>query len=143
MTKLDRIIKNINQDKTLLKKINNESFYSIESFIESANRYIKAIKEGRMICSIDTVSASGMSCTIKFLECSKGKDKFNYLNFFMFFKILDFTPANRHSHYFRISGCGMDMIFHTNYTIIHKLTRLGFINNKQCQNLAQQTPNVI
>ena len=58
-------------------------------------------------------------------------------------KTLGFSPANKNSNYFRIYGCGMDMIFHTNYTIIHKLARLGFLNKKECESLAQNTPQTI
>ena len=98
-----------------------------------------------MICNIDSVSASGMSRTIKFLSCEKSKreNRFMYLNYFVLFRVLGYTVAGKYGSYFRVSGCGMDMIFHTNYTIIHKLQRLGFISKKQCNHLAQQTPTVI
>lgn len=62
--------------------------------------------------------------------------------FFTLFMSLGFSEVNR-SGYFRISGCGVDMIFHTNYTIIHNLRSLGFISKKECSHLAQQTPNII
>lgn len=144
MRKNDRIKQNIANNKEISKKLQNESFYSEDQFIKDAERYIKAIKEGRMICNIDKVSASGMSRTLKFLSCGKGSQgNYMYLNYFVFFRILGFSPADSHSHYFRIHGCGMDMVFHTNYTIIHQLHRLGFISKKQCSNLAQQTPNCI
>jgi hypothetical protein len=61
----------------------------------------------------------------------------------MLFTILGFTKSRSNDFYFSIGGCGMDMIFHTNYTIIHRLHRLGFINKKQCDFLAQQTPTTI
>jgi len=148
MKKKERILKAIEEDIVnipIMKVIKKESYFSTESFHESCERYINAIKEGRMICSIDAVSNSGMSRTIKFLECKKYKNRseYGYLNFFMLFKILGYLPSGRYSDYFRIYGCGMDMIFHTNYTIIHRLKRLGFISKKQCERLAQQTPSVI
>ena len=96
-----------------------------------------------MINSIDSVSSSGMSRTIKFLSCEKSKTNFYYRNYFGFFLALGYTPKNDRSNYFRISGCGMDMIFHTNYTIIHRLTRLGFLTKKECSILAQKTPSTI
>ena len=37
----------------------------------------------------------------------------------------------------------MDMIFHTNYSIIRKLGNLGFITKGQVRKLEQQTPTVI
>lgn len=124
--------------------INGIAYYSEDEFLNDARRYIKAIKEGRMICSIGSVAPSGMSRTIKFLECSKhkGEPRYNYLNFYAFFMVMGFrSPTD--SDYFRIHGCGMDMIFHTNYTIIHRLRTLGFLTNKQCEQLAQKTPTVI
>jgi hypothetical protein len=117
-----------------------------ERFEEHASRYIKAIKEGRMICSIGSVSASGMSRTIKFLEmakCSKPYRKpYVLLNFYEFFQMIGYAVV-KDSDYFRIHGCGMDMVFNTNYSIIQLLHLLGFINRKTCEELAQQTPSVI
>jgi hypothetical protein len=59
------------------------------------------------------------------------------LNFYAFFGALGFTESGNG---FRISGCGMDMVFHTNYSIIHKLQKLGFIDMKKRDVLAQKTP---
>ena len=142
MKKIDKILINITKDKELNKRIINDQYASGIDFINNAQRYIKAIKEGRMICNIDKVSQSGMSRNIKFLECSKGKTKYNYLNFYSLFVLLGFQKVNN-TNTFRINGCGMDMIFHTNYTIIHKLYRLGFMSKAQCEDLAQRTPTII
>ena len=138
------------QEKIEMNVVNNLGLSNVEKygcsevglFVDAAKRYIKAIKEGRIICNIDTVSSSGMSRTIKFLECSKGRNGYNYLNFYKFMIDLGFTPVKQ-KNTFRISGCGMDMIFHTNCTIINNLHRLGFINKKQCTELEQKTPSVI
>lgn len=107
-------------------------------------RIVKAIKEGRVVCSIGSVSSSGMSRTIKFVVCMKHKDsyRYSYRNFYAFFSALGYRKSNNRD-YFRISGCGMDMIFHTNYTNIHYMRNLGIITQKQCNYLAQQTPTVI
>ena len=144
-TKHQKITVNINNDKQLLKLINSNSYTSIDSFIENGERYIKAIKERRVICNIASVSTFGMSRSIKFLECAKNTKykTYSYLNFYTLFKHLGFTESRGKNGCFTISGCGMNMIFHTNYTIIHKLHRLGFITKKECANLAQQTPTVI
>lgn len=139
--KHQRIQLKIESNKEVLKDLNKVSHYELERFIEDGIRYIKAIQQGRMINCIGSVSSSGMSRTIKFMECGKGKYNHNYLNFFAFFKGLGYNPDN--NGYSRISGCGMDMIFYTNYTIIHRLQRLGFISKKQCSKLAQQTPQTI
>lgn len=141
MTKRERITKKI-EASSLIKVIDKRDHTDISGFIRNADRYIKAIKEGRVICSIGSVSSSGMSRTIKFLECNKGTTGYNYLNFYMLFDILGYQKV-KDSDYFRVHGCGMDMVFHTNYTIIHNLYGLGFINKKQCDILAQQTPSAI
>lgn len=132
----------INGNKELTKGINKVSYYSTEQFINDANRYIKAIKEGRMCCIINSVSRSGMSRKIRFVECGKGKDKYYYMNFFAFFTALGFSRG-KDSNFFIINGCGMDMIFHTNYTIIHRLSRLGFITGEECERVCQMTPPVL
>ena len=140
-------MKNIEAIKVnISKEINfaKLNYYNIDNFISDSKEYISAIREGRMINSIGSVSGSGMSRTIKFLACYKNRTgkQYYYRNFFAFFKSLDFSPV-KDSDYFRINGCGMDMIFHTNYTIIHRLKRIGFITKKQCERLAQMMPNTI
>jgi len=136
------ITKNIIKDLNL-STVENYGSTEVDIFIQSAKRYIKAIKQGRVICNIESVSASGMSRTIKFLECNGSTKKgFNYLNFYQFFTQLGFTKV-KNSNTFRINGCGMDMVFHTNYTIMHQLCRYGFITKKECANLAQKTPSII
>ena len=147
MNKQERIIKNIKNDKGLLKAILKHSYTTneaenIQDFVNNAERYIKAIKQGRVICNIDKVSASGMSRNIKFLECSGKGNNYRYFNFFLLFKMLGYTQV-KDTDTFRINGCGMDMIFHTNYSNMHILCRLGFISKKQCNVLAQATPSII
>lgn len=135
---------NIEEIDAIVKKYNKKNDYPMErnSFIDHALRYIYAISQGRMICSIGSVSKSGMSRTIKFLEMSKGENKHFLYNFYQFFDALGYTKI-KDSDYFRIGGCGMDMIFHTNYTIIHDLKRLGFINQDECSTLAQASPHIV
>lgn len=130
--------------EAIIKGYNKKNDYPIEeaTFIDHALRYIKAIKEGRMICSIGSVSKSGMSRTIKFLEMSKGENKHFLYNFYQFFDALGYTKI-KDSDYFRIGGCGMDMIFHTNYSIIHDLKRLGFIDKQESDTLAQASPHIV
>lgn len=125
-----------------LSNVENYGSSEVKDFIRNAKRYIKAIKQGRVICNIDSVSASGMSRTLKFLECSGSiKNGFSYLNFYTLFDNLGFTKV-KNSSYFRVNGCGMDMVFHTNYAIIHNLKNLGFLTKKEADILAQKTPSV-
>lgn len=143
MKKSEKIRQNIESDNELSKIFKKSEFYDSESFIENAQRYIKAIKQRRVICNIYSVSKSGMSRTIKFMECQKvsGRNEYSYLNFYSLFHMLGYNPDRQ--GYSRITGCGMDMIFYTNYQIIHRLYKLGFITRNQCDILAQNTPQVI
>lgn len=138
-----QLIEAINADKDIQKAIKKMVYGpSNEDIIRNAVQYIKAIKEGRMCCVIHKVSSSGMSRNISFHECDGKRGKYHYYNFNLFFLLMGYTQV-RNEFSFRIGGCGMDMIFHTNYTIIHRLYRLGFITKKQCEELAQMTPTVL
>lgn len=144
MKKQEKIIKNVQSDKELMKTIAKVNIYTEHHFYDDAVRYIKAIKDNRMVCIIPHVSSSGMSRIVKFHECKKidKTSKYRYYNFFAFFLSLGYTP-DRSRFGFKVNGCGMDMVFHTNYTIIHRLGRLGFLNKKEVDTLAQQTPEVL
>ena len=144
MTKKEKILQNINADKQLCKAIGPHTYYDANDFYNAAVRYVKATKDRRMCCSIASVSYSGMSRTMRFVELSKSRGKgYQVLNFWMLFKCLGFTPARSNDGYFSISGCGMDMVFNTHYEIVRELYRLGFLTKAQCQDLEQITPHVI
>lgn len=116
---------------------------STDDFISHARRYIKACKEKRLMCSIGSVSQSGMSRTLKIVEMDKTHSKqFSVYNFYQLYDVLGYQKV-KDSDYFRINGCGMDMVFATNYGVIHTLHRLGLINKRTCESLAQNTPHVI
>jgi len=133
------VIKKIEANKELMKNINSLNHYNIENFIRDAKDYINAIKTGRMLSIIEHVSSSGMSRIIKFHSFQGGKGRGYYRQYSCLFIALGYKQAKGYEG-FRINGCGMDMVFHTNYSIIHNLKRLGLINNEQCSHLAQQTP---
>ena len=141
MRKLETIRKNVVKELNL-SSVEEYGTTDVDAFINDAKRYKKAIKEGRAICFIDSVSKSGMSRTIKFLECNKGRTQYNYMTFFFLFSSLGFSSV-KNSDYFRVYGCGMDMVFHTNYTICHNLQRLGIMSKKECEILSQKTPTTI
>lgn len=144
-TKNTAILADLEANKEFQKNLKKLSHHTSESFLRDARQYVKAIKEGRMICTIGSVSSSGMSRTMKFVSCEKGiKGGRNwYSNYFCLFVALGFTESRAKDHYFSIGGCGMDMVFHTNYTIIHRLHRFGIITKKECESLCQMTPGVI
>ena len=130
----------------VLKNYNKKNTYEIdmETFLGHANRYIEAIKENRMICSIGSVSKSGMSRTIKFLEMKKNdaSNQRSLKNPYQFLHALGYSKI-KNSDSFRSARCGMDMIFNTNYTIMHDLKRLGLVSDEECRTLAQKTPSIV
>lgn len=145
-----KVLNNILKDKALVKNIDKTMTYGnitveekIINFIDDAKSYIKAIKDARMINSVASVSSSGMSRQIKFLACTKGKQGYNYYNFYNLFISLGYSESKNNSGYFSISGCGMDMIFATNYNNMHTFKRIGLITSKECAILAQKTPTTI
>ena len=116
-----------------------DHYYGIEkeeSFLNCAKDYISAIRQKRMICIIKSVSKSGMSRVLKFHSFEKPYIR----NYYSLFIALGYKKVDNG---FRVSGCGMDVIFHTNYTIIHRLHLLGLISKKERDLLAQRTPTNI
>lgn len=140
---MKNLILNIEQNKELLKRLNAEQHYSIDQFIKDGKEYVSAIKQGRTFCTIPHVSKSGMSRVIKYTTCQRSNGRFYYRNYICFMRCLGYSENKSYWGGFNIGGCGMDMNFATNYNIIHKLHRLGFITKKSCDSLAQQTPSVI
>lgn len=129
---------------TITKNLKKINFYNEEDFLKDATAYINAIRENRMINVIGSVSASGMSRTLKFTSCEKNEinGQFYQRNYFTLFKALGYTPV-KNSSYFRVHGCGMDMVFATHYDIIHDFKNIGLISEEECSKLAQRTPNTI
>ena len=143
---IERIKENIMSDTSLVKDINNVPYYSVDAFISDVEAYVKAVKENRMINVIGSVAKSGMSRTIKFTSCERyvsNDNEYYQRNYSCLFKALGYKESYNSRAYFKISGCGMDMIFHTNYSIMHSFCRYGFINKEECDKLAQRTPSTI
>lgn len=130
----------MNTTKELTKNIAKLNHYTTEQFEKDARQYIDAIKERRMLCSIISVASSGMSRVLKFVSCEQGTNGYWYSNYYALFKALGHTPTKDG---FRVSGCGMDMIFATNYNIMHEFKTLGIITKEECEQYAQMTPTTI
>lgn len=142
-TKLERVIGKVKANKELCKKIDSEYYAQsldekIKFFISDAKTYIDAINKNRMCCIIPHVSNSGMSRIINFHSF----EKTNYRQYYSLFKSLGYSYNNNHNG-FRVNGCGMDMVFHTNYCNIQDFYNIGLISKKQCSILAQKTPTVL
>ena len=134
------ILNNVNSNKEIQKNLKKLDSFNSEDFIRNAERYIKACKENRIFCVIHSVSKSGMSRKLSFYESIFSKEgKGGFLNFTALFIALGYSDRNRDGK-FTVNGCGMDMVFHTNYSIIHSLYSLGMMTNEECEILVQNTP---
>lgn len=144
---IQKIKENLLKNKEFKKNFKKLNYYTVDNFISDAISYIKAIKEGRMINCIGHVSSSGMYRTIRFMSCCKHEGikpaRYSYRQYYCLFVCLGYSESRSDRDYFLINGCGMDMIFNTNYCNIHNFERMGFINKKECDYLAQQTPTTI
>jgi len=143
-TTFDRVqvLATIAGDKEIQKAIKNLNYTDNEDILRNCERYVNAVRENRIICAIGSVSKSGMSRTIKFMECAPG-ERYNWYNFHLLFKVFGYKESRSNRDYFTVNGCGMDMVFHTNYSIIHKMGRLGLIDKEEVSVLSQNTPHVI
>lgn len=120
------------------KAIAKNEYYSEESFINDAKRYIAAVKSGRIQYTVTHVSSSGMSRNISIMSYEGTMKQGSYCTYYAFLKALGYTSADKYSHEIRVSGCGMNMLFATNYNIIRALKHMGFMNEVTCKSLAQK-----
>lgn len=101
-------------------------FLQSEDGKRNAERFIKALKERRILCSVKHVSSSGMTRTIAMREVSVGKDgQVSILQFDWFFEQLGYRYDKNHNG-ISVGGCGMDMIFATINSIASTLQYRGF-----------------
>ena len=141
-TQIETITNNLNSDKEFTKNLKKLNYYDVDRFIYDALQYIDAIENQKMLCVIKIVSSSGMSRVLNFNSFVENADRSYYRNYVCLFIALGYSES-KNKDGIRIGGCGMDMVFHTNYTIIHRLTRYGFLDKKECDILAQKTPVVL
>jgi len=123
--------------KEMLKAIDNLDYYTQEDFIKDCNIYIKALKSGRLQYRVTNVSKSGMSRDILISSYEGSMNKGYYRNYTLMLEVLGYKFASKYSSEIKISGCGMNMLFATNYNIIHAFKRIGLINQKSCDVLSQ------
>lgn len=123
--------------KEMLKAIGNMDYYTQEDFIRDSNIYIKALKSGRLQYRVTNVSKSGMSRDMLISSYEGSMNKGYYRNYTLMLEVLGYKFTSKYSSEIKISGCGMNMLFATNYNIIHTFKRIGLINQKSCDVLAQ------
>ena len=131
-------MKNVTLSKEMIKNISKNEYYSQEDFIKDCKCYIKALKSGRLQYTVTHVSNSGMSRDI-FIQSYEGTMQNGYFRtYFAMLKVLGYKEASKYSNDIKVSGCGMNMLFATNYNIIHDFKRMGLLNNEECKTLAQK-----
>lgn len=124
--------------KEVTKKINNEAWYNEEAFKSDAITYIEAVKSGRMIYDVTSVARSGMSrrILIRSVEHSKHSEEYYIRTYRTFLKVLGYRLNDDNT--ITVSGCGMNMLFATNYNIISQLYNMKFITKEECATLQQK-----
>ncbi len=120
----------------VLKQISKENYYDIDSFIRDVNTYIKAVKSGRILYTVTHVSQSGMSRDISIQSFEGKTNNGSYRSYYMMLKVMGYNFSKYND--IKVSGWGMDMLFATNYRLIHSFNRMGFINKPSCDKLAQK-----
>lgn len=118
-----------------MKKNQIEMFLQSEDGKRNAERFIKALKEKRIIACVKYVSSSGMSRDIAFREVIKTKYGYSMLQFDWFFEQLGW-PRSKNYDAIRVGGCGMDMRFHVLYSVCQELQYYGFKLPKEWPSLA-------
>jgi hypothetical protein len=129
-------------DKNLLKKI-NDNFYRVEDFIEMCKIYLDALEEGRLACIIKSVSKSGMSRKLQFISCESTlskKPEYFYVNYCSLLSVFGYKRKDNCNI---VTGCGMDMVFATNYNVVGNLYSLGFIDKDKQKTLEQKRVNCL
>ena len=131
-------MKNVVLSKEMLKNISKNEYYSQEDFIKDCKCYIKALKSGRLQYTVTHVSNSGMSRDI-FIQSYEGTMTKGYFRtYFSMLQVLGYKFASKYSSDIKIGGCGMNMLFATNYNICHDFNRMGLINDAECKILSQK-----
>ena len=140
MKKIERIARNIKNDRELMNGLKKVDM-SIDQFIRDAQTYLRAVKERRISYTVGAVSKSGMSRTLIITSCERsrwdGKISYYYRQYNTMLQAMGYSVKRGCRDSIRVHGCGMNMLFATNYNIVWSLHRLGFISRRQCDLLCQ------
>lgn len=131
-------MKNVVLSKEMIKNISKNEYYSQEDFIKDCKCYIKALKSGRLQYTVTHVSNSGMSRDILIQSYEGTMTKGHFRTYFSMLQVLGYKEANKYSNDIKVSGCGMSMLFATNYNICHDFKHMGLINDAECKILSQK-----
>lgn len=109
-----------------MKKNKVEEYLQSEEGKMNAERFLKAVREHRLLCTVKRVSSSGMSRIIGVYEIQNDENgRPNILQFNWFLGQMGWTYSNK-DNAIRVGGCGMDMIYHVLYSTVNNLRYYGF-----------------
>ena len=131
-------MQNITLSKETEKRLSKEEYYTKEMLLNDIQDYIKALKEGRLQYLVMNVSSNGMNRNILIQSCEQNKtnNNFYFRQFTRMFEMLGYK-LNK-DYYLKVSGCGMNMLFATNYYLIQTFKNMNIITELECEILAQK-----
>ena len=137
MKRIEKVVEAIKKNREIMKRLNKEEYYTPEMLAGDMLTYVKALKDGRVRYSVISVSRSGMSRQIEIISCEKSAD-YGYW-FRQYGRMLEMLGyrVNR-DNLVVVSGCGMSMTFHVNYSLMHTFCRLGLVSKAVCGKLSQK-----
>ena len=131
-------MQNITLSKEIEKRLSKEEYYTKEMLLNDIQDYIKALKEGRLQYLVMSVSQSGMSRNILIQSCEQNKtnNNFYFRQYSRMFEMLNYKLDKDYN--IRVSGCGMNMLFATNYYLIQTFKSMNIISDSEADILAQK-----
>lgn len=131
-------MQSITLSKETEKRLLKEEYYNKEMLLNDIQDYIKALKEGRLQYLVMNVSSNGMSRSIYVQSCeqSKSNNNFYFRQYSRMFEMLGYKLDKDYN--VRVAGCGMNMLFATNYNLIHTLKNMNIISENEAEILAQK-----
>lgn len=129
MNTTKEIVNTLNGNEYLQRNIKKSLHYTTEDFIKDAQRYVKAIQEGRMFCVVHSVSKKGMYTDLSFYAHElNSNNTYTLLNYIRFFKALGYMEGKEG---FRISECDKNTTSLVNISICQTLRNLGLLSSDE------------
>ena len=131
-------MQNITLSKDTEKRLLKEEYYTKEMLLNDIQDYIKALKEGRLQYLVMNVSSNGMSRSILIQSCEQNKtnNSFYFRQYSRMFEMLNYKLDKNYN--IKVVGCGMNMLFATNYYLIHTFKSMNIISTAEADILAQK-----
>ena len=132
-TKKELKMEGIGLTKEVLKNLAKNEYYTKDNFCEDIESFIAAIRDGRLITEVISVSRSGMSRNIM-VKAFEGDYKNGYYrNFIGMFRTLGEKVTDK--GYIKVSGCGMNMVFSLKNQTLLSFENMGFLQKGEALKL--------